>query len=287
VRHFIRNLVSLTKFYLSAAVAFSALAGYFIFAGGFYGQGVVAVLGVFLMAAAAGTLNQVQERKRDALMERTRKRPLPSGWISPVKALVVSALMLVSGFLVLFTGFGSLAALLGLGNLIWYNWVYTPLKTRSYFAVLVGAINGAIPPVIGWTAAGGSIWDPKILFISFFIFLWQVPHFLLLLTIHGTDYEKAGFYSITSGFRFPVVRNILLVWITATSLSTLFLLRFHIITTLPLIIILMTATVILLVFFFTDLVTGESPPRIKHFFIVFNLFMVMVFAIILAEGLTK
>ena len=281
----LKNLLLLSKFYLSLAIAFSSLAGYVIFSGSFSGQALLAALGVLLLAAAAGTLNQLQERKRDALMERTKNRPIPSGAISPLFAIFLAGLLALTGFFILQHYFDTVAALLGFGNLLWYNLIYTPLKIRSYFAVLSGAVNGAVPPVIGWVAAGGYLLDPKILFIAFFIFLWQVPHFWLLLMMYGEEYAKAGFYSITSRFSFPVIRNILLVWVFATSFSTLFLLLFHIITFLPLIITMMTAVVILLVFFFIFLYTGKEPPKIKPLFIVFNLFMVLVFGMIMVQGI--
>ncbi|MBE0647458.1 MAG: protoheme IX farnesyltransferase [Bacteroidales bacterium] len=281
---FLKNLLSLTKFYLSLAIAFSALAGYVIFSGSFSDRAFLASLAVFLLAAGAGALNQLQERNRDALMERTKRRPIPSGAISPWFAGILSVILALAGFLILLLNFGMVTAFLGLGNLLWYNVVYTPLKIRSYFAVLAGAVNGAVPPVVGWVAAGGYILDPKILFITFFIFLWQVPHFWLLLMLYGEEYEKAGFYSITSRFSFPVIRNILLIWVVATSFSTLFLLLFQIITLMPLIITMMTAVVILQVFFFIFLYTGKEPPRIKPLFIVFNLFMVLVFGMILVQG---
>jgi len=256
-----------------------------IFSGSFSGRAFLAALGVFLLAVAAGALNQLQERKRDALMERTRNRPIPSGAVLPIGAVFLAAILGLTGICILLLNFSLEAAILGFGNLLWYNLVYTPLKTRSYFAVLAGAVNGAVPPMIGWVAAGGYLLDPQILFIAFFIFLWQVPHFWLLLMMHGEEYEKAGFYSITSRFSFPVIRNILLVWIFATSFSTLFLMMFQIITFLPLIITMMTAAVILLAFFFIFLYTGKEPPRIKPLFIVFNLFMVLVFGMILVQGL--
>lgn len=282
--HILKNLLILTKFYLSLAIAFSSLAGYVIFSGSFSGKAFLASLGVFLLAAAAGTLNQIQERKRDTVMARTSNRPIPSGSVSPSVALLLSGLFALTGCLVLLVNFGITTALLGFGNLLWYNFIYTPLKIRSYFAVLAGAVNGAVPPVIGWAAAGGNLMDPDILFIAFFIFLWQVPHFWLLLMIYGDDYKKAGFYSITTRFSFPVIRNILIVWVVATSFSTLFLLFFQIITFLPLIIVMMTTVVIVLVFFFIYLYTGKEPPKIRLLFIVFNLFMVLVFGMILLQG---
>jgi len=284
VLRLLKNLLILSKFYLSLAIAFSALAGYVIFSGNFSGSAFLAALGVFLLAAAAGAINQVQEHKLDARMVRTQNRPIPSGVISVRFSAYFSVILALTGFLILLLCFGMVTAFLGLGNLLWYNLVYTPLKIRSYFAVLAGAVNGAVPPVIGWVAAGGYLMDPRILFIAFFIFLWQVPHFWLLLMMYGEEYEKAGFYSITSRFSFPVIRNILLVWVVATSFSTLFLLFFHIISLMPLIITMMTAVVILMVFFFIFLYTEKEPPRIKPMFIVFNVFMALVFGMILVQG---
>lgn len=280
-----KNLISLTRFYLSLAIAFSSLAGYVIFSGSFSGGAFLCALGVFLLAASAGALNQLQELKRDAMMERTRHRPLPSEAISPLQALMVIIVLFVTGFMVLLLDFGAGAALLGAGNLLWYNLVYTPLKVRSYFAVLAGAVNGAVPPVIGWVAAGGPLTDMKILFIAFFIFLWQVPHFWLLLMMHGDEYEKAGFYSVTSRFPSPVIRSILLVWIAATGVSAIFLPLFHVITAIPLVILIITLSVILIAFFLIYLQTGRDPATVRPLFIVFNIFMVLVFAIILSEGL--
>ena len=281
----VNSIFSLVKFLLSLAIAFSTLAGFLIFRGYFSFDSVFPVAGVFLLSCGAAALNQYQERNMDARMERTRNRPLPSGRLSPVVAIMVVFITAISGTVILGISGGWFAALLGVLNLAWYNGVYTPLKRRSYAAVVAGAINGAVPPVIGWVAAGGQIWDPKILFIAFFIFIWQIPHFWLLLMQYGEDYKKAGFYSITIHFSPGSMQRIILAWVVATSVSTLFLPFFGIVRSVPVIILLITANCLLLALFFIIFSTRKSQPDYRLAFMGFNIFMVLVFAVLIAEAL--
>ena len=159
------------------------------------------------------------------------------------------------------------------------------MKQRSYFAVLAGAVNGAVPPVIGWVSAGGAVTDPKILFIAFFIFIWQIPHFWLLLMQYGEDYQKAGFYSITAHLKPAVMQRIILVWVLATSVSTLFLPFFGVIRSIAVIISLITANGLLLTFFFILFTTKKDQPDYRLAFIGFNVFMILVFAVLITEAL--
>jgi len=151
-------------------------------------------LGIFLLAGAASTLNQVQERRFDARMRRTFRRPLPSGRIAPMAALGFAAALLVSGAVMLgVSTTGPTAVGLGLLAVGWYNLVYTPLKRRSAFAAVPGALVGALPPAIGWTAGGGEFLSPVNIVLMSLLFVWQVPHFWFLLLLHGDDYERAGY----------------------------------------------------------------------------------------------
>jgi len=279
------RILSLTKFYLSLAIAFSSVAGFIFQSQEFLPGVLLCAAGVFLLASGAAALNQYQERVQDAVMERTRSRPIPSGSISPRNALVMAVLLSISGAVLLWIWFGWLPALLGILNLAWYNGIYTPLKLRSYFAVLAGAVNGAVPPVIGWVAAGGDIADPRILFIAFFIFVWQIPHFWLLLMMHGEDYKKAGFYAVTDRISPKMQPVILIAWIFATAISTLFLPLFGIIRSVAPIIFIISANCVLVPFLILFPVKRGAPVNYRVAFIVFNVFMVSVFLILLVESL--
>ena len=133
-------------------------------------------------------------------MPRTCNRPLPTRRIRPLNALCFSLALLFSGlFTLLLTGVLS-APLLGLLAVAWYNGVYTFLKRKSAFAVVPGALIGAIPPAIGWITGGGAGLDPKLLMFCLFFFIWQVPHSWLHIMKYGQEYEEAGLPALTSIF---------------------------------------------------------------------------------------
>ena len=212
-------LFDLTKLPISAMSSLTAAMGYVAFARRLEWGLLTAVLGTVLLAMGASALNEWQERDYDALMERTRRRPLPTGEISPAAALALALFLGTSGFEVLLLAHGWTAALLGLLAMVWYNGVYTPLKRVTAFAAFPGSLIGALPPAIGWAAAGGSLSDPAILALCFVFFIWQVPHFWLLLFIHGADYEHAGFPTLTSRFTPPQLARLSFTWMAATAAS--------------------------------------------------------------------
>ena len=159
--------LKLIKFRLSLAVAFSAAAGYILFedAGSF--KGLAATFGgVFFLSGGAAALNQYQERRTDALMPRTKKRPLPSHELRSGAALFTALGMIAEGTALLATFTWWLPALLGLVNVVLYNFIYTPLKRHSFLAVIPGGLVGAVPPLIGFTAAGGSLLAPQAMFLA-------------------------------------------------------------------------------------------------------------------------
>lgn len=151
------------------------------------------LLGTLLGTAGALALNQYVERDVDARMTRTRTRPLPSGRMAPRDALAFGALLVAVGVGYLWALVGWLPALLTAGSAATYLWVYTPLKSRSYLATLVGAVPGAVPALIGWAAAtGGLELGAMVLFAV--AFLWQLPHVLALAWMLREDYERVGFF---------------------------------------------------------------------------------------------
>ena len=167
-----------------------AVLGGFLLARGERGAVLAALAcgGVILLVAGASALNQVMERDLDRLMERTRLRPLPQGELSVPAATTIAAVIIIAGIMLLLKAGGVLPAVLGSGALVWYLGVYTPLKRRTSMALPIGALCGAVPPLIGWCAAGGTPGDPRIIVLSGVLFLWQMPHFWLVQRRHRQDY---------------------------------------------------------------------------------------------------
>jgi protoheme IX farnesyltransferase len=149
------------------------------------------VLGTVLVVAAANVLNMYLERETDALMRRTMHRPLPAGRIHPRSALRFGILLAAISVPLLTFFVGPVPGLLAAFALVTYAFVYTPLKRHSTVSLLVGAVAGAIPPLIGWTAVTGSI-DPPALLLFAFLFLWQVPHFLAIALFRRQEFARAG-----------------------------------------------------------------------------------------------
>ena len=176
--------------------------------------------GIFLLACGASALNQFQERDIDAMMERTMLRPLPAGTMTSAHVLVV-AKMLILGGIVLLGCLNWLSAAFGALAIAWYNGLYTRLKRITALAAVPGALVGTLPPVIGWTAGGGNLADPRIFALAALFFLWQIPHFWLLLLRNGRQYEEAGMPTLTSIIPHELFEKITLIWIAATAVASL------------------------------------------------------------------
>jgi protoheme IX farnesyltransferase len=151
-----------------------------------------ALVGTALVAGGASALNQVWERETDGLMRRTRLRPIPAHRLRAADGTWFGTLLSVAGLIELTWKVNPLAATVATTTLVSYVFVYTPLKRRTPLSTLVGAVPGALPPVIGWAAATGTISMPAIVLFGI-VFLWQMPHFLAIAWIYREDYERAGF----------------------------------------------------------------------------------------------
>lgn len=217
---FVSSVLQLIKYKLSLAVTLSAVVGFLLFSGQTHTIMLFLIGGVFSLAGGSAALNQYQESKRDALMNRTCRRPIPSGRMNPNAALVIALIFCMTGTIFL-SIFGMVPAILGLITLLFYNGLYTWLKPRSSFAILPGGLVGAIPPLIGWTAAGGPLIHPVILFVASLMFLWQMPHFWLLLIRYGKEYEAAGFKTLKTKLDDSQIRRLVFWWM---AISLVFLL---------------------------------------------------------------
>ncbi|MDP9175264.1 MAG: heme o synthase [Planctomycetota bacterium] len=151
-----------------------------------------ALLGTALCAAGAAILNQLVERRHDALMPRTARRPLPTGRVSPREAMALGLLCGILGTFYLWLMVNTLTAILGGATLASYVLIYTPLKRLTTLNTIVGAIPGALPPVMGWTAVTGSISHTTLALFAI-LFIWQIPHFLAIAILYRDDYRLGGF----------------------------------------------------------------------------------------------
>jgi heme o synthase len=190
----IADYVALTKPRLNFLIVASSAAGYYLGAPGLPALWpmTVAVVGTALVAGGAAVLNQVYERDTDALMRRTRMRPLPDGRVTPADATMFGVSLAFAGVALLATRTNLIAAALALATLVLYLAMYTPMKRLTPAATLVGAVPGALPPLIGWTASHGTI-DAGGLALFAIVFLWQIPHFMAIAWMCRDDYGKAGF----------------------------------------------------------------------------------------------
>lgn len=276
----VSDIAELSKWKLSLAVSFSAVTGYLLYSGGEPGGVILTATGVLLLSAGASALNQYTERSIDALMERTAGRPLPSGRMAPAAAFVVALVLLAAGSAVLARG-GTWPVLLGVLNVIIYNFVYTGLKKKSTLAIIPGALVGAVPPLIGYTAAGGAITDTRIMLFALFMFLWQMPHFWLLLIRYGDEYEKAGIKTLHTIMGERSIMRLIMAWITGSSLLlwilTAILMPFS--ATAALIMLLLNTAFIIA--FAAIIRPGLDGSRSKYAFMAFNSFSVIVMLILI------
>jgi protoheme IX farnesyltransferase len=196
----VSDFKSITKIRLSISVVFSSVAGYFLAAEAIQIKPLILLaLGGYFMVGASNAFNQIIERDLDALMQRTKNRPIPSGRMSVNVAFFIASLFTVLGIWTLYN-LNPKTAMYGAISIFLYTCVYTPLKTKTPLSVFAGAIPGAIPFMLGWVAVTGEFgMEPGILFaIQFF---WQFPHFWAIGWFLFEDYEKGGFFMLPTGKR--------------------------------------------------------------------------------------
>ena len=212
--------LELLKLRITVASTITTLVGYVMGRGQMDWELIPVLVGIFLQACGAAALNHVQDAGLDARMGRTAGRPIPSGRVPRGGAILVALGLLGTGTIILAWG-STTASMLGLGAAIVYNGIYTPLKRVTPFAALPGALMGALPPVVGWTAAGGYLNDPTIHLVAFFFFIWQIPHFWLLLLFYEKDYTDGGLPSMFDRFDRRQLVKLTFLWIAAMCIAAL------------------------------------------------------------------
>lgn len=213
----LRDILNFVKIRIAISVAISSIVGYILATSSIHLEMLFLFLSILSLSAGSASLNQVQEWQLDGLMKRTSNRPIPNQKITPFRGLQISLVLVLMGLSILYY-FGLenddfLPLILGVLAIIFYNAIYTPLKRVTPYAALPGAFIGAIPPMIGWTLAGGSISHPQIILLAAFFFIWQIPHFWLLLIIYEEDYRRAGYPLITDILTHQQISRISFFWI--------------------------------------------------------------------------
>jgi len=190
----LKDFWDLTKPRMNFLVLVTTMVGYYMAARGWgeWGRFTSTLLGTALTAAGASVLNQAMEREFDALMRRTANRPLPAGRVRPIEAWIFGAALSAGGIAVLAVFVNLLTALLGAITLAIYLFLYTPAKRHTTLCTIIGAVPGALPAMVGFTAADGAITAPALAVFAI-LFVWQMPHFLSIAILCRDDYARGGF----------------------------------------------------------------------------------------------
>ncbi len=278
----VRDYLELSKLKIMIPVCLTGFTGYFAFNPHFSAGLIFTSLGILFMAVSASVLNQIQEVETDKKMNRTRFRPLPAQKINTKNAVLFFLINLITGILLLFFEGNIKAVIVGLITILWYNGVYTYSKRITAFAVVPGAITGALPPLIGWMAAGGGLWDKPIIFIEFLIFTAQIPHFWLLVLKYGEEYRQAGIPNLTDFFSRVQISRLTFSWVISSVFAALFLCYFKIIQS-PLIISILVIASLYILWQFFDLLKMHHDKKPKSYSILFDSYFLLVLLLLISD----
>jgi protoheme IX farnesyltransferase len=283
----IRNYLQLSKLTIMLPVSLSGFTGYFIFNPHFSIKLILVSIGILLMAISASALNQIQEATLDSKMERTLNRPIPDGRIKINNAIIFTICTLFAGTYIIYSSGNLLAALIGLFTGLWYNVIYTYLKRITAFAVFPGAITGALPPLIGWIAAGGGILDKPVIFIEFLFFTGQIPHFWLLIVRYGEEYNKAGIPALTNVLSKDQINRLTFTWVLTSVIAAMFLCYFEIIRSGLVIGILLAASVFLIWNFSALVKSGADNKNYKKYSTLLDLYFLLVLILLISDRIIE
>lgn len=285
MREQIKIIYELGKVRISLPIALSALTGYVLFTGTIGAQGWLLTLGVFFMSCSSSVINHWQERDTDAKMPRTKNRPIPSGKISANNAFSVALVFAILGSAVLYFAFPIMALVVAWLTLFFYNAVYTPLKKVSAFAVIPGSMVGALPPMIGWAGAGGSLSSEIILMVAAFFFIGQIPHFWLLLLMFGDQYKLANLPSLNQIFNEGQIKRVTYTWVL-TTVASAFLVIFFVIGN-KIIMFFLLFYIFYLLFSLTIAVFANAEFKVRPSFYKLNFLYLFMMIFLIIDGLLR
>ena len=219
----IKDFFIVTKFVLSFAVSLSALFAYIMAKGEIGLDMFLATFSVLLVAMGVSTLNQVQEYREDSKMDRTKNRPIAAGRMLPRTGVIIAVVLILLSLGLIYTLLGLTGINFFAFAFLWYNLMYTPLKKRSALAVVPGAILGVIPPAIGWLVAGHTLFELEFIALAVYYFIWQVPHFWLLVMLFHGDYKDGGYPTAMRLFGEGTLQRLTFVWLMLSIQAGVFL----------------------------------------------------------------
>ena len=283
IRNRIKDYLELSKIKIMIPVSLTGFTGFFIFDPHISIKIILVSSGILFLAISASVLNQIQEADLDSKMERTHNRPLPSKRINPQHALLFFLCNLITGTVLIYSAGNLTAALIGLITIGWYNVIYTYAKRITAFAVFPGAVTGALPPLIGWVAAGGGVWDKPIIFLEFLLFTGQIPHFWLLVLKYGEEYGKAGMPTLTNILNRVQIGRLTFTWVVTSAIAALFLCYFEIISTEMIVVILLIASVFL-IWQFSELINlSGNKNNYRKYSILLDSYFLLVLILLVSD----
>lgn len=280
-------LSELAKIKITVFVAFTTALGYVLASGSLSLQMLFPVSGIFLLACSSAMINQIQEWRYDSMMNRTMNRPIPAMKFSLSQSWIPAVIIFIIAVLILYFGSNLLALSTALLTFVWYNLIYTPLKRKTSLAIIPGSMVGALPPLAGWFAAGGVIADPKIWIIFTYFFLWQIPHFWLLLLIYKDDYKAASFPVLTDKVKPATLEKMIVVTTIFTSLSAVFYVFAGDMSYLLSSVAIIVASVLLIVSSFSIIGNHQNRKKVLASFIGINFFTLIFITILILDKLIK
>jgi protoheme IX farnesyltransferase len=277
----LKDYLQLSKLKIMIPVSLTGFTGYFIFSPRISTGILLISAAILILAVASSVLNQIQESGIDIKMNRTKNRPIPSGKIKIQHAIIFFIFNLISGTALLYFAGNFKAAVIGLITVFWYNVVYTYAKRITAFAVVPGAITGALPPLIGWVAAGGGLWDKPIIFLEFLFFTGQIPHFWLMILKYGEEYKMAGLPSLTEIFSAKQINRLTFTWAVSSIIAAMFLCSFGIIQS-PVIIAILLAASAMGIWKFSDMIRIpiDRNNYSKYSMILYSYFLLVIILLI-------
>lgn len=277
--------IGLSKIKVMLPVSFTGFTGFFIYSPHFTLKLILVTTGILFMAISASILNQLQEIESDSKMTRTCNRPLPSGKISGPDALIYFVIAFISGAALILLNGGRTAMLIGFLTVVWYNGIYTNLKRLTPFAVIPGAITGALPPLIGWVAAGGSPGDKTILLLQLLLFTGQIPHFWLFALKYLDEYRQAGFPVLDSVMSLKRIKELIYLEVIISAAIAIMLYFFGVIRNNIIFSILLAATIIV-IWQFVSLARGKERNNLNRYSLILNTYFLLIMILLISDRLS-